>query len=354
VTGAPASCPPLSSAVRYRPISYAHVPVPIAGFAGTVRTMPAAGAAVGRQLLALAEEGQNPALQAEGHLRIGTSLVSTSGSSTSSRPRRRSTPGDMALVGSSRGKPRSDAAYDVGVRPVAPRRRGSSASARGAGDRKRGARQSAVHTRLRALPRRTAEPRGSAWGAVHELATEVLEIAERHDYHVWKATALTLNGVALTALGRHEDGIAASDRGIALYQEMAAPPVFWPLMLWLRARTLAQAGRPEDGLEAVDQAMALMRGPPNLLAPQFPVLRGDLLASLRDTEEAEASYRQAIDLTRRSGARMSEIQATIALVRLVTETEKEDARERLRDVYRAFTEGFDEPDLAEARALLGK
>jgi predicted negative regulator of RcsB-dependent stress response len=135
---------------------------------------------------------------------------------------------------------------------------------------------------------------------------------------------------------------------------MAAPPVFWPLMLWLRARTLAQAGRPEDGLEAVDQAMALMRGPPNLLAPQFPVLRGDLLASLRDTEEAEASYRQAIDLTRRSGARMSEIQATIALVRLVTETEKEDARERLRDVYSAFTEGFDEPDLAEARALLGK
>jgi tetratricopeptide (TPR) repeat protein len=190
------------------------------------------------------------------------------------------------------------------------------------------------------------------WDRVRELAAGVLEIAEAHDYRVWQASSLVLGGAAMTALGGHDEGIDASDRGLALYQGMTAPPVFWPLLLSLRARTLAHVGRPQDGVAAVDEALALMQGRPNVLAPQFPALRGDLLASAGDAASSAVWYRKAIELARASGARMSELQASIGLVRLAGDLDSDDAIEQLRDVYAGFTEGYDAPDVAEARELL--
>ena len=193
---------------------------------------------------------------------------------------------------------------------------------------------------------------GRRWERVRELAASVREIAEAHDYHVWKATALVLDGAAMAALGRHDEGLDASDRGIALYQEMTAPPVFWPLLLTLRARTLADVGRPRDGVAAIDEAAALVQGPPNVLATPVLVARGQLLASLGDADGSAASYRTAIEIARASGARMSELQANLGLVRLAAGTDASDALDQLRDVYAGFTEGFDAPDVAEARTLL--
>ena len=51
---------------------------------------------------------------------------------------------------------------------------------------------------------------------------------------------------------------------------------------------------------------------------------------------------------------MSELQATIGLVRLASEGEVPDAIEELREVYAGFTEGFDSPDVAAARDLLSR
>ncbi len=191
------------------------------------------------------------------------------------------------------------------------------------------------------------------WDRVLELSDGVLEIAEEHDYHVWRATALTLKGTAISAMGRHDEGLEATEGGLALYQEMTAPPVFWPLLLSLRAKTLAHVGRPQDAIAVIEEAATFLVGPPNVLAPQYPVLRGDLLATIGDTAAAAESYRAAIGLARACGARMNELQANVGLVRLAADAEREDAVEGLRAVYAAFTEGFDAPDVADARELLG-
>jgi len=71
--------------------------------------------------------------------------------------------------------------------------------------------------------------------------------------------------------------------------------------------------------------------------------------------EAEASLHQAIDVARRQSARSWELRATTSLARLWQAQGRIDEAHRvLAAIYAWFTEGFDTPDLKEARALLGE
>jgi len=82
-------------------------------------------------------------------------------------------------------------------------------------------------------------------------------------------------------------------------------------------------------------------------------LKGELLL-MRDNEaEAEASFHKAIEVARRQKAKSWELQATTSLTRLWRAQGKIDkARRMLAEIYGWFTEGFDEPDLQEAKELL--
>ncbi|MDQ3932062.1 MAG: adenylate/guanylate cyclase domain-containing protein [Actinomycetota bacterium] len=188
---------------------------------------------------------------------------------------------------------------------------------------------------------------------VHERANGALEIAEQHDYQVWRGLALVLQGVAMTGLGRAEEGLARSDHGIALYRGLKTPPVFWPPLLSVRAIGFALGGRPADGLAAIDQAIELFGGRVNFLYPEAPLLKGDLLLTVSGAAAAEPWFRSAFDAAGEVGARMSQLRAATRLTRLWRAANNAlDGTEMLLNVYQSFTEGFDTPDLVEARALL--
>jgi predicted ATPase len=69
--------------------------------------------------------------------------------------------------------------------------------------------------------------------------------------------------------------------------------------------------------------------------------------------EAEASFRQALDVARRQQAKSLELRAAMSLSRLWHRQGKRiEARELLAPVYGWFTEGFDTADLQEAKILL--
>jgi hypothetical protein len=69
--------------------------------------------------------------------------------------------------------------------------------------------------------------------------------------------------------------------------------------------------------------------------------------------EAENCFRQALDVARYQQAKSLELRAAMSLSRLWRMQGKQvEARELLAEVYYWFTEGFDTPDLQEARALL--
>ena len=71
------------------------------------------------------------------------------------------------------------------------------------------------------------------------------------------------------------------------------------------------------------------------------------------TSEAEACFRQAIDIASRQKVKSLELRAVTSLSRLFHQQGKNDeARELLTDIYGWFAEGFDTADLKEAKALL--
>ena len=86
-------------------------------------------------------------------------------------------------------------------------------------------------------------------------------------------------------------------------------------------------------------------------------LKGELLLVLSTdkTTEAEACFRQALDIARRQEAKSLELRAATSLSRLWQQQGKRAvACALLAPIYGWFTEGFDTVDLREAKALLEK
>jgi adenylate cyclase len=69
--------------------------------------------------------------------------------------------------------------------------------------------------------------------------------------------------------------------------------------------------------------------------------------------EAEASFRQAIEIARRQHARTLELRATTSLARLLAaQAKRRDARALLSRAVAGFVEGFDTADLVDAKTVL--
>ena len=87
-------------------------------------------------------------------------------------------------------------------------------------------------------------------------------------------------------------------------------------------------------------------------------LRGELLlqAAPGDSDaadRAEACFQQALAVAREQQAKSLELRAATSLARLwQTQGRRAEAHDLLAPIYGWFTEGFDTPDLQDAKALL--
>ena len=80
---------------------------------------------------------------------------------------------------------------------------------------------------------------------------------------------------------------------------------------------------------------------------------GDLLKASGDQSGAERHYRQAIAVAERQSAKLFQLRASVSLARLWRDQGKRvEAHDLLGPIYNWFTEGFDAPDLKDAKALL--
>jgi predicted ATPase len=110
------------------------------------------------------------------------------------------------------------------------------------------------------------------------------------------------------------------------------------------------AGRAEAGLTLLGEVEA-----DGGHAPEAALVMGDLLlaASPSNEDQARRLFQAVSESAQAQKALMFELQAATRLCRLVLlEGDAENAHRQLREIYGQFTEGFDTPDLLEARALL--
>jgi predicted ATPase/class 3 adenylate cyclase len=191
---------------------------------------------------------------------------------------------------------------------------------------------------------------------VRDRAVGVLQVAEDHDFQIWRAVGMCLLGAANTGMGRCEEGLAQIRQGIDLYQGLKTPPVFWPLLRFVQAGAHAQAGQAADGLALIDEALEIAgHGSGMTLLPEFHLLKGDLLIALPQVNGADPApwFQRAFDIAQGLDARMSQLRAAVRLCRLPRDQDNMEQGGRvLRAVYDTFTEGFTTADLTEAKVLL--
>jgi predicted ATPase/class 3 adenylate cyclase len=313
--------------------------------------------AIGRELLDLAEQQGDTGLQVEGHLVVGSSIAFRGDVSTGMDHLERAIalfdphrhqPGPLRLGPSSGVSSHTTSAlllWLLGSPDRATERAARAVELAEQLNHPFTLAYTGFHAGLLDLWRREFE-------LVQVRGSGVLEVAEEHDYPIWRALGLALEGVAMTGLGRAEEGLARLDRGVALYQGLKTPPVFWPLLLSIKAGALALSGRPAGGLELVDEAVE-MTGEQNIQYPDFALIKGDLLLALADAAGAESRFRSAFDVAGSLGLRMPQLRAATRMTHLrLAARKRPDRTDVLRDVYNTFTEGFDTRDLVEARAVL--
>ena len=176
-----------------------------------------------------------------------------------------------------------------------------------------------------------------------------------HEFPYFKPMATMLHGWALAAQGEAVKGGEEMREGLDAIREAGLNRRL-SFQLAILAEGYAWAGNIERGLEALAEAETVIeKSGEHRWEPEVHRLKGELLLaeSARDRPGAEAHMTRALDIARRQGAKWFELRAATGLARLWQGQRKHaKARELLEPVYDWFTEGFDTPDLKEAKALL--
>jgi adenylate cyclase len=156
----------------------------------------------------------------------------------------------------------------------------------------------------------------------------------------------------LVQLGQIEPGLSEMLRNKTEIVEMGG--VFAPWLFIALANAYLANGRVSEGIAAVNEGLAFCRSSGvRMLESEIHRLKGELLLIDGKDEAAAQSFRDAIELARRQGAKSWELRATTSLARLLASQERGDeALTMLAEIYGWFTEGFDTADLKDAKALL--
>ena len=120
------------------------------------------------------------------------------------------------------------------------------------------------------------------------------------------------------------------------------------------ASTLTRVQRKDEAGEALEQARELAAATGEAwLGSELERLKGE--QSSRNTAKSERLFVNARRLALQQGAKVWELRAAMSLARLWRDQGRcDEARDLLAPVYGWFTEGFDTPDLKDAKALLGE
>jgi predicted ATPase len=189
--------------------------------------------------------------------------------------------------------------------------------------------------------------------AAWEMGEACVRVSAEQGFAFWEVVGRLCCGWALVEQERVEEGAALLQRYVA---ETRATGTKKGAMLPVAGLAMAcgKMGQVEKGLGLLDEALTLtLDSAEYFYEAEIHRLKGELFVMQGEEEEAESCFGDAIEVADQLDARLWVLRATVSLCRLRQQQgRRAEARERLARVYGWFTEGFDAPDLQEARALL--
>jgi len=191
--------------------------------------------------------------------------------------------------------------------------------------------------------------------ATQEMAEATLPLVVEQGSAFAVANATMLRGWALVARGSTEDGLAQLRSGLIDWRATGSK-MHGTYRLARAAEAFLIAGHAEEALGLLDEAFGMLeRFGERWFEPEMHRLRGEasLLLCTDGHDQAESYFQRALDVAREQGARLGELRAATSLARLWRDQGKRaNALDLLAPVYAWFSEGFDTPDLTDAKALL--
>ena len=187
-------------------------------------------------------------------------------------------------------------------------------------------------------------------------ATEAAALGEEHGYKYKNYFAQALQGWALAMTGPLSDGLILMQHGMDLLDQIGAN-IDRPYLLALLAEITAANGQAPRALTHVTEALGLLRESRSYFyEAELYRLRGALIlksSGRTGEDEAEANFRQALDIAKKQKARAFELRAAVSLCRLLQARGMPSEGLRiLSTAYEWFTEGAQTADLTEANSLL--
>ena len=189
--------------------------------------------------------------------------------------------------------------------------------------------------------------------ALASFVERVIDHGRQHGLPQWVAWGSFFQAPLLTGAGRADQAIATIDEALSAADRMQNR-VYRPIVQGMLAEARLAQGNSRAALELIGDALAVAeQSREQWMGSELWRIKGNILASIDDPNEAQVSFRNGIELARRQGSRMFELRCAASLARLLRDQGKRDeARELLVPIYGWFTEGFDTLDLKQAKALL--
>jgi predicted ATPase len=187
------------------------------------------------------------------------------------------------------------------------------------------------------------------------LVAEWLPLVSGYSSTVGITNAMMLRGWAMVMLGERQAGLAELRDGLDRWRATGSKQLA-AYRLGRSVAALIETGEVEEGTALLGEALqAIEGGGDRWYEAELHRFKGLLLlaSSGYGQTEAQACFRHAIGIARSQGARLFELRAAMNLARLRRDQGcRAEARDLLAPVYGWFTEGFDTPDLKDAKALL--
>jgi len=187
------------------------------------------------------------------------------------------------------------------------------------------------------------------------LLDELIVLADGKGILLRKAEGITHRGGLLALTGNASDAVRMLISGIEGWRSTGAT-IWTPLFFSYLARAYAELGRFDEAQRSIGEAISVVETTKETWC-EADVQRtaGEIALNSpdRDVVKAEAHFERALAVAREQQAKSWELRASTSLARLWRDQGKRtEARDLLAPIYGWFTEGFDTPDLKEAKALL--
>jgi predicted ATPase len=191
--------------------------------------------------------------------------------------------------------------------------------------------------------------------AVQERVEALLALASEQGFAYWAGCATVIEGWLLADQGSAPEGITRIRQGIAAYRATGAAHLD-PYFLGLLAQAQRRRGELPEAEGTVAEALDMARRTgEGYYEAELLRLRGELLLARHPSDPltAEQCLVEALNTARQQQATMWELRAAATLAQHRRDQGRtREARDLLAPVYGWFTEGFDTPDLRDAKALL--